>query len=800
MRTFIAFTLPDDVANQIVEWQQANLPPNVYPEPATNLHMTLAFLGDTPDELVPQINAILQQLDPRQVSIDGAIEYREKEKLAFLVFNEQGGTDIWEELNRQLYELTGYTPQFTPWLPHTTVWRYSAENKPNISPPLPVISFSPTAVTLYQSVKNPAGGGTFLKVGNILDPIQGNLDPRVFRGTEPRPAVANFIKRLYYRTFAHEFGIPIEHVPQYVNLVLTGSLTTYQWSDTSDCDISVFINWKNLQDQLGLDPKETRRDLIAMGIDKLDGTFLPGGSHPLQFFVISEGIEPQDLYQPGLRSGYDLGARQWLVEPEKSRVHDIALEFPDVYQRASEIGEKMRIMLDTDQPEMAKELWKQVHMKRMLDQQAGLGDFCEGNVVYKWLVHEGLVDRLRKELRLQISTKVAVDWGGNLDPAALDAELEVGGMSVWNKLQEQIERLAVEIGVDIHYLPRNMLWFSRLNTEYDTSLGDIKWSFIAEFPEITGEQSYWVALHELGHAAFRRQYGGRDLLKMVGSLEEELWAHHWALEHAQIAFNPETAEMMQKAWQSHEHVLPPKSKMAPDWTISKTAATMKIIYDFEKDRIILGSEAAAGKTVMIGEYDEEAKSATLYEAEQNWINGTYFRRLWNYSYPHRPLKEVHYQRGENKRKLKTQDHPHHERHVSATQIMYHVAPIDRRDSIFASGLQPGHARNWEESSNGIYLFDDPNIARDWPYEMRGLADQYGNDVRFDIWQVDTTGLPLQPDTDSVLGGRAWLTPSVDPEKLNLVVQDATKSRGPHEDTIWMNPSGWQREWNVDTNS
>jgi hypothetical protein len=46
-------------------------------------------------------------------------------------------------------------------------------------------------------------------------------------------------------------------------------------------------------------------------------------------------------------------------------------------------------------------------MKRQLDQRAGLGDYCEGNIVYKWLLHEGLFDRIRNELGEHIA-KIAL--------------------------------------------------------------------------------------------------------------------------------------------------------------------------------------------------------------------------------------------------------------------------------------------------------------------------------------------------------------------------------------------------------
>jgi hypothetical protein len=50
--------------------------------------------------------------------------------------------------------------------------------------------------------------------------------------------------------------------------------------------------------------------------------------------------------------------------------------------------DKMNVLLATN-PIYAKEFWHQIHRKRTMDQKAGLGDFSEGNIVYKLLLHDG---------------------------------------------------------------------------------------------------------------------------------------------------------------------------------------------------------------------------------------------------------------------------------------------------------------------------------------------------------------------------------------------------------------------------
>jgi 2'-5' RNA ligase len=236
-----------------------------------------------------------------------------------------------------------------------------------------------------------------VKRSNIFDPIQKELDQKVFNGIDPRPRIVKFIEEEIRKVLTPLLGFdPME----FIDLYLTGSLTTYQYGDTSDCDTSVFVQWDLWP--TGADPNTIRRTLIPIIMDKLDGTNLPGTQHPIQHFIVPPGVEPHDLYKPGLRSAWSFRDHKWLVPPERDRVHDISVELPVLYRRAEDMADKMENLLAYD-PIYAKEFWHQIHRKRQMDQQKGLGDFSEGNIVYKYLLHNGYFDRIRDELGEKIS-------------------------------------------------------------------------------------------------------------------------------------------------------------------------------------------------------------------------------------------------------------------------------------------------------------------------------------------------------------------------------------------------------------
>lgn len=632
---------------------------------------------------------------------------------------------------------------------------------------------------------------------NILDPVKDQLDSSIFNFKTPKPSIVQFIKRLYYRAFSKKFGIPPAQVSQYVHLVLTGSLTTYQYSVTSDCDVAVFPAWEMFQ-SLGIGDQDARRALVEMNIDFLDGTSLPGSTHPMQFFTVSPGITFDDQFQPGLRSGFDLDAMTWVVPPEESRSRTIQNAYPDVFERASDIADKMKLMLDNGDAERAVELWKQVHKKRQEEQRAGGGDYAEGNIVYKWLVHEGLVDRLRHELGLQITTHVkqAVEWGPmKIDQLSEAYEFQmppdveqrfvqmmecpechhhlrnVDGkiyceycgwqprttkVAAWPQFQDDDdppseERITFTVsdGGAVYFGGNHAhdeievddpLFEEAARGDYDPTNNHFEMSL---FPDAKMRHE---ELAQLVRDALKREYGIEAGLAQVSRYNTETgkWDRRTATKEDEWYQNPDIADWQHGLCDTYakamldmyphlrlgtlqepdthtehhyfvhddtyaydslgRHPLPyngivgdleqvldddPKNygigsnypygeNGGPDeykrakmlilaqhpWLISnhtKRASSMHIMYDFEKDRITLGSKDAADHSKMIGTYDPKTNAATLYEAERQWVNPTYFRRLWNYSYPRYPLKSVLFQAGDTTHDLKTLDHPYHER-------------------------------------------------------------------------------------------------------------------------------------------
>lgn len=263
-------------------------------------------------------------------------------------------------------------------------------------------------------------------LANILDPVQDTLDPTVWDAVHERTPVLKpqhkswILETIHDVLKQHGYG----DMDKWLEVYLTGSLTTYQYSDDSDADVSLFVN-------TDVFPEWSRAEMIGVMVSHLDGTPLPGTTHPMQGYVVAKGIRPEHLYKPGLRSGYEIQHDRWVVPPEHDRSHDVQREQNADYQYALEQADKMERLLRYE-PNKAIQFWHQIHMRRMSDQKAGKGDFSQSNIIYKFLNNRGLFPQIEQASGEHIaqSRSASGEWmGGEWGKGLIDVD---GNLHTWN--------------------------------------------------------------------------------------------------------------------------------------------------------------------------------------------------------------------------------------------------------------------------------------------------------------------------------------------------------------------------------
>lgn len=234
---------------------------------------------------------------------------------------------------------------------------------------------------------------------NILDPIREELDEAVFTNpgaTMPKlkPKLRHWVKKTIYRVL-RDNGYPDPE--KWLHIVLTGSLTTYQWAPDSDFDIALFITHPI--------PHFRRGQLVSLILKYLEGVPVPGTTHELGVYLEPDGMKLHDIFKPGLRSAYDIDHDNWIVLPERERTIDVDKEMRYLLTYAKTIADKMRLLLLYDPPG-AKQFWDQIRQRWRRDQSAGRGDYSSSNIAYKYLMKHHLYPQAMKVGRTAVRGEV----------------------------------------------------------------------------------------------------------------------------------------------------------------------------------------------------------------------------------------------------------------------------------------------------------------------------------------------------------------------------------------------------------
>lgn len=140
LRLFVALLLPDEALARLTDWQERQLPalPGLRPVPRENLHITVAFLGRTAADRVPDIaeatRVAAEKVEPPLLE---PVRYRETRSVGMIVLSDEGdrAERLASRVFKRLERLGVYEREQRRWLPHVTVVRF--RERPRLQPSLP---------------------------------------------------------------------------------------------------------------------------------------------------------------------------------------------------------------------------------------------------------------------------------------------------------------------------------------------------------------------------------------------------------------------------------------------------------------------------------------------------------------------------------------------------------------------------------------------------------------------------------------------------------------------------------------
>ena len=162
MRLFVALELPESVVEALVGWARAAERPGLRLLPPESLHVTLAFLGERPDEEAEAIAAAvracaapvpdLRLAEPAWLGRGSALSFDLEDRAGACAA-------VQDCVSEALSALGAYTPELRPFRPHVTVARVrrGARVSRKLPPGPDAGAFSGTALTLFRSMLSPRG-------------------------------------------------------------------------------------------------------------------------------------------------------------------------------------------------------------------------------------------------------------------------------------------------------------------------------------------------------------------------------------------------------------------------------------------------------------------------------------------------------------------------------------------------------------------------------------------------------------------------------------------------------------------
>ena len=189
---------------------------------------------------------------------------------------------------------------------------------------------------------------------------------------------------------ANDFYTDLKVTTPIVDVMLTGSMANYTWSENSDIDVHVAVDFS------GVDPNE---ELVKKAFD--GQRFIWNLRHPVMIHHYDVELYIQDIKETHIASGvFSLLHNKWIKKPiwDKPEIDRPYIEkLVNAYDY--EIKEIEKKLADADSEEARYVLARIEVLKKkiMKARQAGLerdGEFSIENLVFKELRYNGSIERL----------------------------------------------------------------------------------------------------------------------------------------------------------------------------------------------------------------------------------------------------------------------------------------------------------------------------------------------------------------------------------------------------------------------
>lgn len=185
------------------------------------------------------------------------------------------------------------------------------------------------------------------------------------------------------------------------DVVLTGSLANYNWSQYSDVDLHILIDFDELD-------KDSKKDSIALHsimkefFDAKKNVW--NEKHEIKIKGYDVEIYVQDVNEEHISSGvYSILHNKWVLEPKKDKPN---IDDRKILEKGEEFGKKIDRLIQTPKDitiDQLEDLRKKIKEFRQSGLESG-GEYSYENLTFKLLRRNGYIQKLLR-LKTQLTDK-----------------------------------------------------------------------------------------------------------------------------------------------------------------------------------------------------------------------------------------------------------------------------------------------------------------------------------------------------------------------------------------------------------
>lgn len=205
------------------------------------------------------------------------------------------------------------------------------------------------------------------------------LNPNIWDNLKLKPEIKEKLLQI-----GKDFYADTETDASLKDVLFVGSLANYNWSDTSDFDVHVVIDFKDVDENV---------ELVEKLVNALKSKW--NDEHDIHLKGHNVEVYIQDVTKENRSTGvYSLMQDKWLSEPQKE---NIEIDKEKIQEKYNDFVRKINSALKSQDIDKLKSIIKDVYDMR----QAGLdksGELSTENLVFKILRNRNYIEKLKQEI------------------------------------------------------------------------------------------------------------------------------------------------------------------------------------------------------------------------------------------------------------------------------------------------------------------------------------------------------------------------------------------------------------------